>query len=308
MTVARPAEALLLESANDAAGDARRGHRRLASRRSCAQMNERARRARPDRHAATRTRSGSTTRQLLDARATSPTLAARPAAQPRFARDRRHAAGARCESGIHPRVVENRNVLIGRYPFVDGVKTGHTTQAGYVLVGAAARATAAQVISVVLGEPSEAARDADTLTLLRWGLGRFHRVPVLDRRRPLATRRTSSTATSRPRSCPPQAARVTLRDGRARARAGCDAPDELDGPARRRARGWARSPCCRRPAGAAACRWSRPRTCPERGRCGCSSRSLRRPLDPAHRSSAILLAPCSLCAAGRGCGCRLVKR
>ena len=42
------------------------------------------------------------------------------------------------------------------------------------------------MISVVLGEPSEAARDADTVALLRWGLDRFHRVRALDPARPLA--------------------------------------------------------------------------------------------------------------------------
>ena len=37
-------------------------------------------------------------------------------------------------SGARPRTLENRNVLV-RLPQVDGVKTGHTPQAGYVLVG-----------------------------------------------------------------------------------------------------------------------------------------------------------------------------
>jgi D-alanyl-D-alanine carboxypeptidase (penicillin-binding protein 5/6) len=82
---------------------------------------------------------------------------------------------ARLESGAHPRVVLNRNQLVRSYPFVDGVKTGHTRQAGYVLVGAA-RGRGAQVVSAVLGEPSEAARNADTLVLLRYGLSRFERV------------------------------------------------------------------------------------------------------------------------------------
>ena len=38
---------------------------------------------------------------------------------------------------------------------VDGVKTGYTRQAGYVLVGSAAGVGGARVVSVVLGEPSE---------------------------------------------------------------------------------------------------------------------------------------------------------
>src|SRR5215218_8137110 len=77
---------------------------------------------------------------------------------------------AELESGAHARVVDNRNDLIASHPWVTGVKTGHTLEAGEVLVGSARGAGGASVISVVLGEPSEAARDADTLRLLRWGL------------------------------------------------------------------------------------------------------------------------------------------
>ena len=58
---------------------------------------------------------------------------------------------------------------------VNGVKTGHTSTAGYVLVGSATR-DGVTVVSAVLGEPSEAARDADSLTLLRYGLERYHRL------------------------------------------------------------------------------------------------------------------------------------
>jgi serine-type D-Ala-D-Ala carboxypeptidase (penicillin-binding protein 5/6) len=75
-------------------------------------------------------------------------------------------------------VVVNRNDLVGRYPFVVGVKTGHTSEAGYCLVGAARRGDAV-VVSVVLGDPSEGTRDADTLTLLRYGLGHLRPVQPL---------------------------------------------------------------------------------------------------------------------------------
>ena len=55
------------------------------------------------------------------------------------------------------------------------MKTGHTAEAGYVLVGAA-KHKGAQLVSVVLGDASEAARDADTLALLRYGLSLYRRV------------------------------------------------------------------------------------------------------------------------------------
>jgi D-alanyl-D-alanine carboxypeptidase (penicillin-binding protein 5/6) len=76
------------------------------------------------------------------------------------------------------REVVNRNDLVGRYPYVVGVKTGHTAQAGHCLVGAG-RSRGATVISVVLGEPSEGARDADTLALLRYGLALYHSAEVV---------------------------------------------------------------------------------------------------------------------------------
>lgn len=90
------------------------------------------------------------------------------------------------ESGARRRVVRNRNDLVARYPFVSGVKTGHTREAGYVLIGAATGPSGAKVVSVVLGEPGESARDADTVALLRYGLAQFRRVKALDARRVVA--------------------------------------------------------------------------------------------------------------------------
>ncbi len=84
-------------------------------------------------------------------------------------------------TGSRRRVLENRNGLVRRYPFVDGVKTGHTSSAGYVLVGSAT-GRSKRIVSVVLGEPSEAARETDTLALLRYGIAQYRRVRVLRRR------------------------------------------------------------------------------------------------------------------------------
>jgi D-alanyl-D-alanine carboxypeptidase (penicillin-binding protein 5/6) len=92
-------------------------------------------------------------------------------------------------SGAHPRRFVNRNDLVREEAWVNGVKTGHTRAAGYVLVGSARR-HGVQVVSAVLGTPSVAARDAQSLALLRAGLHAFrnvaaappgHRVPGLER-------------------------------------------------------------------------------------------------------------------------------
>jgi D-alanyl-D-alanine carboxypeptidase (penicillin-binding protein 5/6) len=135
---------------------------------------------------------------------------------------------ATLESGIRPRVVQNRNDLVAAYPWVDGVKTGYTLNAGNVLVGAAARGPRARVVSVVLGEPTESARDADTLALLRWGLRRFSRVRVLDRGRALAGADVQYRD-EQARLVPRRGVVLTVRDGQ-RLRRRVNAPDELEGP------------------------------------------------------------------------------
>jgi serine-type D-Ala-D-Ala carboxypeptidase (penicillin-binding protein 5/6) len=75
-------------------------------------------------------------------------------------------------SGNEVRVVANRNDLVGRVPWINGVKTGHTADAGYVLV-ASARRDGMTLLSAVLGTSSEAARDDNTLTLLDYGFSNF---------------------------------------------------------------------------------------------------------------------------------------
>ncbi|MGB9186296.1 MAG: D-alanyl-D-alanine carboxypeptidase family protein [Solirubrobacteraceae bacterium] len=78
-------------------------------------------------------------------------------------------------SGNHVRYVINRNTLVSEYPWVNGVKTGHTGAAGYVLVASGHR-DGMTLLSAVLGTSSEAARDANTLALLDYGFANFRRV------------------------------------------------------------------------------------------------------------------------------------
>jgi len=81
-------------------------------------------------------------------------------------------------SGAHPRTFLNRNTLVRNVPAVNGVKTGHTNRAGYILVGSASR-DGVTVVSAVLDDPSESARDSDTLNLLRYGLDQYHVVTAV---------------------------------------------------------------------------------------------------------------------------------
>jgi D-alanyl-D-alanine carboxypeptidase (penicillin-binding protein 5/6) len=225
MTVHDLLEALLLESANDAAvtiaegvAGSREGFVREMNARAAALGLEHTSYANPigldeAGNYSTARDLASLTRVLLR--------------RPRFARIV-DMPEAELDSGLRPRVVENRNDLVANYPWVSGVKTGHTLDAGNVLVGAANGPGRAHVISVVLGEPSEAARDQDTLTLLRWGLARFHRVRVLDSRRMLALadiKYRDSTA----RLVPRRHVVLTIREGE-RIRRRVNAPEEVEGP------------------------------------------------------------------------------
>ncbi len=156
------------------------------------------------------------------------TLARRLLRNRRFARIVRMPS-ARLESGSRPRVVNNRNDLVreGVRP-VTGVKTGHTGSAGYVLVGSAQAPNGARVVSVVLGEPGEGARDAESLAALRWGVAQFRRVGVLDADRPLA-RADVELRDERVALVPASDLNLTLRRGQ-RVRKRVDAPEEVEGP------------------------------------------------------------------------------
>ncbi len=75
-------------------------------------------------------------------------------------------------SGDHARTVVNRNNLVQEVPWVDGVKTGHTNAAGYILVASGTQ-HGTTFVAAVLGDPSEGARDADALALLRWAFASY---------------------------------------------------------------------------------------------------------------------------------------
>jgi len=66
----------------------------------------------------------------------------------------------------------NRNLLLWRDKTVDGLKTGHTEEAGYCLVASAVRDDM-RLISVVFGAASEAVRAAETQKLLTYGFRFF---------------------------------------------------------------------------------------------------------------------------------------
>jgi len=66
----------------------------------------------------------------------------------------------------------NRNKLLWRDKYVDGIKTGHTDSAGYCLVSSALK-DGMRLISVVMGTKSEEARARESQKLLNFGF-RFY--------------------------------------------------------------------------------------------------------------------------------------
>ncbi len=75
-------------------------------------------------------------------------------------------------SGRYVRHIVNTDDLVGKVPWIDGVKTGHTAAAGYVLVSQGTR-DGFTLLASVLGTTSEYERDASALRLLDWGFSEF---------------------------------------------------------------------------------------------------------------------------------------
>ena len=78
---------------------------------------------------------------------------------------------------------QNRNRLLWIDPSVDGLKTGHTSSAGYNLIATAHRpngdvAGERRLISVVIGTTSDHMRTQESLKLLNWGFQNFDTVKL----------------------------------------------------------------------------------------------------------------------------------
>ena len=85
---------------------------------------------------------------------------------------------------------DNRNMLLGRDPTVDGMKTGYTDAAGYCLVASAVRDMPngkRRLLSVVLGTASRDARATESQKLLNWGYQAWDAVRLFDPSKPVAT-------------------------------------------------------------------------------------------------------------------------
>lgn len=91
---------------------------------------------------------------------------------------------------------DNRNLLLGRDPTVDGMKTGHTDAAGYCLVTSAQRefpnlapsgagGGKRRLLSVVLGTASRDARANESQKLLNWGFTAYDALRLFESGQPM---------------------------------------------------------------------------------------------------------------------------
>ncbi len=85
----------------------------------------------------------------------------------------------------------NRNALLFRDPTVDGLKTGHTSAAGYCLVATSKRefpnVGTRRLLSIVLGASSENVRANESQKLLNWGYTAFDAVKLFEAGQSVAT-------------------------------------------------------------------------------------------------------------------------
>jgi D-alanyl-D-alanine carboxypeptidase (penicillin-binding protein 5/6) len=80
----------------------------------------------------------------------------------------------------------NRNSLLWRDSSVDGIKTGHTKEAGFCLATSAKRGDQ-RLIAVVMGTPSEKERADDNQALLNYGFRFYETHKLYDADKPLTT-------------------------------------------------------------------------------------------------------------------------
>ena len=77
-------------------------------------------------------------------------------------------------------VVHTWNDLLGVFPGLIGVKTGHTADAGWCQV-AAARRRGYTIYAVILGSPSRDQRNVDLNRLLAWGVSQYRTLTLVAR-------------------------------------------------------------------------------------------------------------------------------
>ena len=111
--------------------------------------------------------------------------------------------------------LESENDLLSIMPEADGVKTGHTNGAGYVLVAHATSPTLGRdFYAVVMGEPDRATRAADSKALLQWAFANYSRPVVIPRGRSVVDLEVQGVPGATVALAPPAPVAATVRVGK----------------------------------------------------------------------------------------------
>ena len=134
------------------------------------------------------------------------------------------------ELTVGPITQPNRNLLLWRDPSVDGIKTGHTSSAGYCLMASAKR-DEQRLITVVMGTTSENQRAVDSQALLNWGFRFYESHKLYDAGKSLATPKVWKGAANQVPVGVSQALLVSTPRGKYdRLKASMDLPKSLEAP------------------------------------------------------------------------------
>jgi D-alanyl-D-alanine carboxypeptidase (penicillin-binding protein 5/6) len=124
----------------------------------------------------------------------------------------------------------NRNLLLYRDPTVDGIKTGHTSTAGYCLAASAKRGDS-RMISVVMAMANEEARARASQELLNYGFRFFETRRLYEAGKPIAEARVWKGVAEKVSLVVPADVWVTIpRNSMDKISASTEAPRDLEAP------------------------------------------------------------------------------
>lgn len=117
--------------------------------------------------------------------------------------------------GAGTRRLQSENDLLAIMPDADGIKTGHTDDAGYTLVAhATSGSLGREMYAVLMGEPDRATRARDAKALLEWGFSHYARPVVMAKGRPVVSVDVQGVPGEAVPLAPPANVAATIRMGR----------------------------------------------------------------------------------------------
>jgi len=106
----------------------------------------------------------------------------------------------------------NRNPILGKVPGADGLKTGHTDEAGYGFTGSAEQ-NGRRLIEVVAGLPSWNARVQESTRLIQWGFAAWNAKPLFSQGAKVGTAKVQLGSSSEVTLVAPRNLAVTVPAG-----------------------------------------------------------------------------------------------